>query len=118
MSSVIALSYSSKINGFLYPQRVSQPLKKNDMICSQKAMLLFQSGVTSHCCQYDDFWRTSSFKKGAPNGHYYLQRSVAPDQVFQQNREGPIGNGPHAPLPYDALKVGSCSTVYTALAVL
>jgi hypothetical protein len=64
------------------------------------------------------FWRTSSFKKGAPNGQHYLQRSVTPDQIFQQNREGPIGNGPHAPLPYDALKVGSCSTVYTAPAVL
>jgi hypothetical protein len=60
MSSVIALSYSSKINGYLYPQRVSLPLKKNDMICSQKAMLPFQSGVTSHCCQYGS---SSSFKK-------------------------------------------------------
>ncbi len=94
----------------IYTFKGFSALEKYDVICSQKAMLPFQSGVTSHAVNMMIFWRTSSFKKGAPNGHYYLRRSVTPDPVFQQNREGPIGNGPHAPLPYDALKVGSCST--------
>jgi hypothetical protein len=30
-------------------------------------------------------WRTSNFKKNVPNGRYYLQRSVTPDQITQQN---------------------------------
>ncbi len=39
------------------------------------------------------------------------------DLAAVQKREGPR-QWPHAPLPYDALKVGSCSTFYTAPAVL
>jgi hypothetical protein len=35
----LTLSYSSKINGYLYYQRVSPPLKKNALICYQRAML-------------------------------------------------------------------------------
>jgi hypothetical protein len=43
----LALSYSAKINGYLYPQRVSPTLKKNAMTCSQRAMLAIQWGVTA-----------------------------------------------------------------------
>jgi hypothetical protein len=35
-----AHSYSSKRNGYVYPHRVSLPLKKNAVICSQRAMLI------------------------------------------------------------------------------
>jgi hypothetical protein len=47
-SIFLTLSYSSKINGCLYPQRVSLPLK-NAVIYSQRAMLSILSGVTAVC---------------------------------------------------------------------
>jgi hypothetical protein len=48
-TDLLTLYYSSKINGYLYHQRVSPPVKKNALICYQRAMLPFQSGVTALC---------------------------------------------------------------------
>jgi hypothetical protein len=84
-------------------------LKKNAVLCSQRAMLLIQSVVTA-CCKYSNgrlahlfftlnllgwVWQPAAdysgclacfgFKKSAPNGHYYLQRAVTSDQITQQN---------------------------------
>jgi hypothetical protein len=49
IQSKLVLIYSSKINGYLYHQRVSPPLKKNALICYQRAMLPLQWGVTALC---------------------------------------------------------------------
>ncbi len=43
------LSYSSKINGYLYWQRVSPPLKKKRPDMLSETMLPIQSGVTALC---------------------------------------------------------------------
>jgi len=43
----LTLSYSSKINGSFYHQRVSSPVKTP--VCSQRTMLPIQSGVTTLC---------------------------------------------------------------------
>ncbi len=51
-------------------------LDKNAVICSQRAMLPIQFGVTA-CLQI--------LKNSTPNGHYYLQRAVTPDQITQKN---------------------------------
>ncbi len=45
----LTLSYSSKINSYLYHKRVSPLLKKNALICYQRAMLPIHSGVTALC---------------------------------------------------------------------
>jgi hypothetical protein len=41
----LTLSYSSKINGYLYSQKVSPPLKKNAVICYQRAMMPIQTAA-------------------------------------------------------------------------
>jgi hypothetical protein len=30
-------------------------------------------------------WHASNLKKSAPNGHYYLQKAITPNQITQQN---------------------------------
>jgi len=70
-SFFLTLSYSSKINAILYPQGVSLPLKKTPRsLCSLPC-----NGCLA----------PSNLKK-APNGHFYMQRAVTPDQITQQNR--------------------------------
>jgi hypothetical protein len=96
--SLLTLSYSSKINGYLYHQRVSPPLKKTPwyvirgQCCptiwvwqptadrnGSLAPFLFEIKLSGRV------WQPSADNNGAPKGHYYLQRAVTPDQITQQN---------------------------------
>ncbi len=54
-------------------------------------MLPIQIVMTVWCpfCLQSNFlgrvWQPSADNNGAPNGHYYLQRAVTPDQIILQN---------------------------------
>jgi hypothetical protein len=95
---VLTLSYSSKINGYFYHQRVSPPLKKRSDTLSE--------GNAAHPFGCDSLWsivmavwrsfcfnsnflgrvrQPSAENNGEPRGHYYLQRAVTSDQITLQN---------------------------------
>ncbi len=96
------LSYSSKINGYLYLQRVSW----------KKCRDMFSEGNAAHPVGCDSppqivmavrhtflIWTCwvecgslllsimalFKFKKRAPNSQYYLQQAVTPDEITEQN---------------------------------
>ncbi len=107
----VTLSYSSKINSHLYPQRVSSPWKKTQWnvfrgqyypsvgfdSTLQIVMAVWQIFYFICTCwvgqlSADSNGRLSSFKfeKSAPN-HLYLQRAVSPYHITLQDclpREG------------------------------
>ncbi len=80
-SRFLTLSYSSKVNAVLYPQRVSQPVKKTPwyvlrgqcfpahpvVICSQSTMLTITA-----------FWRDSDLNK-CPKRTFLSAAAVIPD---------------------------------------
>jgi hypothetical protein len=85
-SPSLTLSYSSKINGYLYHQRVSPPLKKPAALpvgCDGPLQIVM--AVWRPFCLNFNFlgrmWQPSRDNNGAPNGHYNLQRAVTPDEI-------------------------------------
>ncbi len=82
---MLTLSYSSKINSYLYLQRVFLPLKK-------KCYGMFSEGNAAHPNRHDSslqtvmaVWRPSNLKKVCQTAVlYYLERVVTPYQITQQ----------------------------------
>jgi hypothetical protein len=101
-SPCLTLSYSSKINGYLYPQRVSMPLKKYkkryvsegnashpvrcDSLLQFSPCFEFELAGSGAAARADKngSWAHFKFEKSTPNDHYYLQWAVPPGQIPQQ----------------------------------
>ncbi len=91
---ILTLSYSSKINGYLYHQRFSP---RPDMLSEVNAAHPFgcDSPLEIVMAVWHLFWFNSNFlgrvrqpsadNNGAPKGHRFLQRVITPDQITQQN---------------------------------
>ncbi len=94
----LTLSYSSTINGYLYHQRVSPPLKKTPwyvirgQCCPsirvwQRLWIVMAVWRTFYLNSnfLGRVWQHTADYNGVPKGHYYLQRAVTPEQITQQN---------------------------------
>ena len=80
------------IRGFLHPlKKLPDMLSEGNVALSVgcDSPLQIVMAVWRPFCLNSNFlgrvWQPSADNNGAPNGHYYLQRAVTPDQIIQHN---------------------------------